>query len=229
MLILNFYDEIENRKNKRFGIRNKKNKDIKRYSININGKNAIVLELIKKDLQYEEVLKLLEIYKGRVLVSSKFKNEYILKEYVYNPHEYYMRASLSSLVNQIKSFNKEWKSICIKVERFLPFKEFYELVRISKNVTILTESNMHTRKFSKDCFYDFGAIVSVKTELQTNEFDVFLDLDSIDSKGKLIINVSRKEFLLYPDMKYFENNTEYQKLLPYNIEHNIICAAFSNK
>ncbi len=233
MLILKFDDErekIDNTKKRLFKkSRALRNNELKRYSINVNGKAAIVLELTEKDLQYEEVLTLLKIYKGRVLVTSKYKNEEILKEYLYSPKEYYQRALISSLVNQIKSVNKDWKNICVKIKSFFPFKEFYELVRISKAVAILTEANAYTHKFSEDCYYDFGAIVSVKTEISTNKFDIILDLDSIDNNGKLMINVKGKEFLLYPDMRFFENNTEYQKLLQYNIEHNIICAAFSNK
>ncbi len=230
MLVLKFNDEKDNikKEKRRFSLKTR-NEEFIRYSINVNGKNAVVLELRKKDLQCEEVLRLLKIYKGRVLVSSKYMNEEILNDYIYNPQEYYLRASLSSLVNQIKSVNKDWKNICVKIKSFFPFKEFYELVRISKAVTILTEANAYTHKFSKECYYDFGAIVSVKKEIPTNKFDIILDLDSIDNNGKLMINVNGKEFLLYPDMRFFENNTEYQKLLQYNIEHNIICAAFSNK
>lgn len=233
LLVLNFINEREKTENtkKRFFKKNRTSNEneLNRFSINVNGKNAIVLELRKKDLQCEDVLRLLKIYKGRVLVASKYKNEEILKEYLYSPKEYYQRALISSLVNQIKSVNKDWKNICVKIKSFFPFKEFYELVRISKAVAILTEANAYTHKFSKDCYYDFGAIVSVKTEISTNKFDIILDLDSIDDNGKLMINVKGKEFLLYPDMRFFENNTEYQKLLQCNIEHNIICAAFSNK
>ncbi len=233
MLILKFNDEREKTENtkKRFFKKNSvsKNNELNRYSVNVNGKTAIVLELTEKDLQYDEVLTLLQIYKGRVLVPSKYANIELLKDFIYNPNEYYQRALLSSLVNQIKTVNRDWKNICIKTEKFSLFKEFYELVRISKKVTFLTEPNAYTERLIRDCYYEYGAIVSVKNEASAQEKDVFLDLEAIDKNGKLMINIKGKEFLLYPDMRYFENCSEYQKLLPFNIEHNIICAVFSNK
>ena len=233
MLVLNFFDERENvEKNKKhFFKKHRKNNNnkINRYSINVNGKNVLVLELTEKDLLKEDVLALLKIYKGRVLVSEKYKNSDGLKEYLYSPKEYYQRALISSLVNQIKTINKEWKNICIRTENFEPFKELYELVRISKKVTIIGENNLHTEKFSKDCYYEYGAIVSVKKEISVLKYDVFLNLDEVDNSGKLMINVNTKDFILYPDTRYFESCTEYQKLIPFGLEHNDICSVFSNK
>lgn len=230
MLILKFNEERERFKKseKRF-YKKVKNNEYKRYSLNINGKAAIVLELTEKDLQCEDVLTLLKIYKGRVLVSSAYADEEILKEYLFNPRDYYQRALLSSLVNQMKTVNKDWKNVSVKIDDFTPFKEFYELVRISKTVTIITNSNVFTYKFLKECYYEYGAIVTVKKDVSTEMSDVFLDLNEIDNNGKLMINVKGKEFLLYPDTRYFDNYVEYQKLLPFQIEHNIICSAFSDK
>ena len=102
-------------------------------------------------------------------------------------------------------------------------------VRISKAVTIVTDNNIFTEKFAKDCFYEYGSIVNIKKENSTQINDIFLDFNQIDNNGKLMINVKGKDFLLYPDTRYFDNCVEYQKLLPYNIEHNVICSAFSNK
>ncbi len=233
MLVLKFIDEREDvEKNKKHFFnkgRKIQNNKINRYSININGKNVLVLELREKDLLREDVLTLLKVYKDRVLVSEKYKNFEMLKEYIYSPKEYYQRALISSLVNQMKTVNKDWKNICIKTERFLPFKELYELVRISKKVTIIAENNSYTEKFSKDCYYEYGAIISVKKDDSKLRNDAYLDLDKVDDSGKLMINVNTKDFILYPDARYFEICPEYEKLLSFDIEHNIICAVFSNK
>ncbi len=233
MLLLDFVDERELlKKQKRKIFRKKeseKNSVIKRDSINVNGKNVTILELSERDLEKEDVLTLLKIYKGKVLVSEKFKKKDLLKEYLYSPEKYYQRALLSSLINQVKTVNREWKFVVVKISGFSPFKEFYELVRISKSVIIITETNSSIEKFLNDCYYEYGAIVSIKKENISIKNDVYLDLDIFDSNGKLMINAKGKEFLLYPDIRYFENCSEYQKLAPYNIEYNIICSAFSNK
>ena len=233
MLVLDFVDErAVDEKSKRKIFRKKvreNNKELKRYSVNVNGKNVTILEITEKDLKKDDVLTLLKIYKGRVLVPDKFKEKENLKEYLYSPKEYYHRALLSSLINQIKTVNKEWKNVTVKTEVFKPFKEFYELVRISKSVIILTEANSYTEKFMDDCYYEYGAIVIIKKEITLTKNDVYLNLDKIDNKGKLMINAKGKDFLLYPDIKYFEVYSEYQKLSPYNIESNLICSAFSDK
>ena len=233
MLILDFVDERElvNKPKRRFlkRIHIEKNSEIKRYSLNVNNKNVIILKITEKGLKEDDVSTLLKIYKGKVLVSGKYMEKEDLKEYLYSPKEYYQRALISSLTNQIKTVNKDWKNVTIKIENFKPTKELYELVRISKNITLITESNFNTEKFLNNCYYEYGAIVSMKNKNTSTQDDVFIDLNKIDNNGKLMINAKGKEFLLYPDARYFEKSSEYQKLAPYNIEYSLICSAFSDK
>ena len=232
MLVLDFIEKRDNIKNNKKIFCKKRNfekaNEIKRQSVNINGKNVIVLELSEKDLQNEEVLTLLKIYEGRVLVSEKYRGIEALEKYLYNPKMYYQRAVLSSFVNQIKTVNKGWKNISIKIDSFIPFSELYDIVKLSKSVTIITRANAYTERFLKECYYEYGAGMSLKNDTPMNN-DVLIDLEKTDDKGKLMINVNGKDFLLYPDIRYFENCSEYQKLSQYNIEHNLICAAFSVK
>ena len=233
MLVLDFVNERELcRKPQRRFFRKKStenNKELKRYSVNVNGVNLTVLELTENDLNNEDVLTFLRIYKGRVLVSEKFKEKEVLKKYLYLPDEYYQRALLSSLINQIETVNRGWKSVAVKIVEFTPHKEFYELVRLTKSVTLITPNNLYTEKFLKDCYYEYGAIVTVKKESVLTKNIVYLDLNEVDNNGRLMINAKGKNLLLYPDIKYFENRSEYQKLAPYNLEHNLICSAFSDK
>jgi len=203
--------------------------DVSRSTLNVNGKNVITLELPFSKINNEDVIKLLNIYKGRVLISEKYRETDSLREYIFSPKEYYQRAALSSLFNQMKIVNREWKTVGIKITEFVPFKELFRIVKISKSLIFITEENPMTDKFTNDCYYEFGAIVSVKREFNSEKCDVYLDLEEIDDKGKLMIQVKGKDFLLYPDVSYFQDNPEYQKLLHFNIDHNIICAAFSNK
>ncbi len=233
MLILKICDEEEKTKKVK-GIFRKKiiyesQEIIKRYSVDINGKDVVVLELSEHKLNSEDALMLLKIYKGRVLVSEEKKDLSVLQQYLFSPKEYYKRAILSSLINQIKCMNNEWKNICIKTELFSYFKELLEVVRISKKVILLTKANSETDRFLNDCYYEYGSVVTVKEENDCIKYDVFLDLDEIDDKGRLMITVKDKNFLMYPDISYFESNVEYQKLLPFSINHNEICAAFSDK
>lgn len=234
MLLLNINGEEENQKFTKTKFKKKKSqkntKEFKRYSINVNGKTVVVLDLPKDKIASVDVLPLLKIYKGRVLISNENKSCEELKEYLYNPKEYYQRAILSSLINQIKTVNKEWKNICIKVDRFTPFSEFFELVKISKKFNLITTNvNLQTQKFIKQCYYEYGAIIYVNKGNNIDNYAVFANLDEVDEKGKLMICVHGKNYLLYPDVSYFNDLEEYQKLREFNIEHNLICAAFSYK
>lgn len=202
---------------------------INRSSLCINGKTVITLELPFSKMNCDDVIKLLNIHKGQVLASEKYNGIDNLKGYIFSPKEYYQRAVVSSLINQMKNLNKELETVCIKTAEFVPFKELFEIVRISKSVVLIAPKNIFTNKFLSDCYYEYGAVVTVKGGADSLKYDVFLDLDEIDDKGKLMISVKGKSFLLYPDISYFQDNIEYQKLLPFNIEHNKICAAFSDK
>ncbi len=231
MLILNISEEREKVKRRCLFCKktiHKTPEPINRYSITVNGKTVLVLELTEKLLESEDVIKLLKVYKGRVLISEKDKSRDFIKAYLFNPKEYYQRAILSSLINQMKTVSKDWKNICIILDDFSPFKEFYEIVKISKRVNLVTKQNPNVIKFINNCYYEFGAVVTVKGEC-VSQNDVCIDLDKVDDGGKLMLNVKGRDFILYPDSTYFEKSEEYQKLIPFEIAHNIICAAFSNK
>ncbi len=232
MLILKLKDKNKEIKKTRNIFRRRKVTEneisFNRYSINVNGKNVLVLELNESELSCDEVITLLKIYKDRVLVAKENKNNNILKEYMFKPKEYYKRAVLSSLIKQIRTVNKDWKYLSVKMDVFSPYKELYEIVKISKTVNLITQKNAKTLKFVNECYNEYGAIVNIiGAGLKENE--VYLDLEQIDDSGKLMISVKGKEFLLYPDATFFQPDEEYKKLLPYGLEHNVICAAFSNK
>jgi hypothetical protein len=78
LLILNFVDDNDTKKKQKKLFSKKKlsnsKSEFKRYSLNVNGKNVIVLDLTEKDLHNDDILMLLKIYKGRVLVSTEYQN-----------------------------------------------------------------------------------------------------------------------------------------------------------
>lgn len=230
MLILKINEEREGIKKTKGVFRKKiiyeKAKDIKRYSININGKNVIVLELPGNEIGSKDVLSLLKVYNGRVLVPQNYYHNEILKTYLFDPNEYFKRAILSSLKNQIRTVCKDWKNVCIKTNEFSPSKELFEIVKISKSLTLLTTKSRLTEEFVNECYYELGAIVFIK-ESSPLYADVFLDLEQIDSKGQLTVSAKGREHILYTDASYFEDKDEYKKLSIFNIDHNQICAAFS--
>ncbi len=235
MLVLKIVgEEKEHNKHGRFFKRKRKvelNCNIIRKNIAINGKLIMILEIPFSMMYDENVEKLLKIYKGRVLVGEKYSDLDFYNEYLFSAKKYYQRAILSSVVNQIKANSKEWKDIGIELGEFYICNEFYEIVRNFKSVTLITGRNIYLEKFIDDCYYEFGAIVAVKDdrEIYRDKYAVYLNLDDVDAKGKLIINVNGKPSLLYPDASYFSAKEEYSKLEEFEINSDLICAAFSGE
>ena len=93
---------------------------------------------------------------------------------------------------------------------------------------MLTHKSRLTEEFVNECYYELGAIVFIKQSCPS-ETDVFLDLEQIDTKGRLMVNAKGVEHILYPDATYFDDKEEYQKLAVFNINHKYKCAAFSDK
>ena len=115
----------------------------------------------------------------------------------------------------------------MKNKSFYPYKEFFEIVRHLKTVILITDENSVTDRFIADCYKEYGAIVRVRGSVDFSTADAFLDLDDIDDNGKLFIFFNGKNCLLYPDEAYFRDCKEFNKLCSYEIEHKMICAAFS--
>ncbi|MGN1315615.1 MAG: hypothetical protein ACI4VW_00970 [Acutalibacteraceae bacterium] len=233
MLILKITDEVHgNRRNRNFLRKKTVNEnlyDFRRSSVRVNGKNVVVLEITESSMDCDDVQTLLKIYQGRILLSKGKEDVQVPESMLFNPNKYYMRAILSSLANQINTVNKEWKRIFIKIDDFEPFKEFYRIVKLSKSLCLQTQKNSSTNNFVNTCYNEYGAVVKIREECNTDSYDVFLNLEEIDKSGKLIIDINGTPTLLYPDITYFENDSEYQKLACFGIDYNIICAAFSDK
>lgn len=232
MLVLKIDTEREAIK-KRKGVFNKKTNNVVssgvvRSTVNINGVNAVVMELPLSATKTEEFATLLNMYSGRLLCSSN-NCTVISADYLFSAKSYYQRALLSSLVNQAKIISADCNSVCVKIKDFFICNELYRLVKIFKNVTIITAVNALTNEFADKCYYEYGAKVKIKGNHTPLTGSVLINLDNADEKGRLIINACGKECLLYPDSTYFENNAEYNKLHGFDIEHNLICAAFSGK
>ena len=233
MLILRITDEVYGRGRNRILFRRRGDKgefcDFKRSSVKVNGKNAVVLEITERSIDCDEFRTLLKIYQGRVLLCDGDKRVGIPESVLFNPKKYFMRALLSTLANRINTVNKEWKRIIIKTDDFEPYKEFYPVVKISKSLCLQTKNTPLTKKFAHTCYNEYGAVVQISEDADKNLYDVFLDFEEIDKDGKLIIAVKGKPTLLYPDVTYFENNSEYEKIANLGIDYNTVCAAFSDK
>ena len=235
MLVLKINTEKEFVK-KRKGVFSKKSISVQsngvvRSTVNINGVKAIVMELPLAATKTEEFNTLLKMYSGRLLCANTDNdNSHIINaDYLFSPKAYYQRALLSSLVNQVKIISADCSRVCMKVEAFFICKELYSLVKVFKDVTINTKPSALTTQFVSQCYNDFGAIVKIKSDYIALSNTVLVDLDKADEKGRLIINACGKEYFLYPDSTYFECNAEYNKLQGFNIDYNLLCAAFSGK
>lgn len=232
MLILKVTERtIDNTKSRHFFRKRKNNvnsEDFKRSSLKVMGTNVVVLETYSDKLECEDMERLIKAYEGRILLPEN-SNITLPEEVLFNPKRYYMRAVLSSLINQIRTVHGDWRRICIKIDEFEPFKELYKVVEISKSLCLLTKRNSGVNKFVDACYNEYGAVVSVKENIEPSFWNVFLDLEKTDKRGRLIVEENGVPLVLYPDAAYFENKEEYRAVLNYGVEHKTVCAAFSDK
>lgn len=228
MLIVQLKEEAEcdNKKiKKRFG---KKNNTCTGYplrqSIKINNRPICVLNIREKDLENQQIQRLLNNYRGKVLVPEKNK-ELFDGTLLFDSDYYFQRALISSLIKQLAYVDAEKRCVLIKVSSFGGCDELYELVRISKKVAFCTDDCEELKVLQSYCYENYGAVVVLKDFSCRDEYGIVMDLDMIDKRGKLIIDFLGKNTLIYPDATFFYANDVAGKLISMGIDENTASAA----
>lgn len=208
-------------------LRKKKNNDIEypsRQNIKINNKPVCVLHIREKDLDNYQVQKLLNNYRGKVLVPEKNKDLFDAN-ILFNTHWFFQRALLSSLIKHLHYIDAVNRSVFIKVDSFKICDEFYEIVRLSKKVVFCTADCEGFQIFRSLCYEKFGAVIVLKAFSCYEEYGIVMDLDLIDEQGKLIIDFLGKNTLIYPDATFFYTNETVQRLVYMGVEEKTASAA----
>lgn len=226
MLIIKLLSE-NNKKTTKKRKRKKNEPVINRYSININTSNLTVIELPPSELNNPDVKKLINIHKGEILLSEISLKNAIPEEYLFNPKPYFNKALLSSLSKQMIFLKEKYQSVCIVYPDFEPHTSMLEIVRYARSFTLITKQNLLTENFKEDCFYNYGAIISVKeTEPEINRYDIYADFNKTEDNAKLMLYLKGLPTLLNADPDYFQYKSELDVITSYGIDNKTAYAAF---
>ncbi len=226
MLIIKMLSE-NNEKTTRKRKRKKNEAVINRYSVNINTSNLTVIELPPSELNNPDVKKLININKGEILLSEDVLKNTIPEEYLFNPKTYFNKALLSSLSKQMLFLKENYQSVCIIYPDFEPQTSMLEIVRYARTFTLITKQTPLTEKFKEECFYNYGAIISVKeTEPEINKYDIYADFNKTDENAKLMLYLRGLSTLLNADPDYFQYKSGLDVITSYGIDNKTACAAF---
>lgn len=233
MLVLKIIDEpIIISKRKTFFGKKKvvETPQIKRENLKVGSMNVVLLELPLSEFDNADLKRLVNVYKGKILITPQNKIDLLDNSYFFDLRRYYRKALLSSLAKYI-SFNKEdIMSVCLKYDDFEITDELFYVAKFTRNLEIVTKYSKLTECFKNECFEKFGAYISFsQKEVSSGEFDIYADFSKIDNEGQLIIKENGKERCFYPDAKYFIPNNYTKILTAIGINEKIACACVNLK
>ncbi len=197
----------------------------KRSCMNLCGKSCTLLEFNESMLHTLDLDRLLKTFKGEIIGANKVLEKIVPIEYRFDPKNYFKKALVSSLCNNIEK-NANNLTIGIKDENFEFSEEYCKLANMVKSFTLIAKQSEHTKKLSDYCFLEYGNFIRITDRVAYSD-DIILNFDNLDDDCKLIIFKEGKDQLLYPDPEYFLIKQELAELLNLGINPKLLCAAFS--
>jgi hypothetical protein len=224
MLIINIIKENQ-KKRKIFNIKRTKEYEPVRNSIKINGKPFVVVNVEETQLESVYMKKLLLVYEGKVLVSDEYSENEALKNSLYLTTTYYRKALLSSVEAFLDSVNPVERNVSIHTYDFDECKEYYDIAKKCKALTLCGCNGYSARSFAEKCYYEYGLNVRFAEKCR-KDTDVFVDL--CESRDFCVVSVNGVRRKLLPDSKYFESDESVEQLVSYGISHKVSCAVLRN-
>lgn len=198
-----------------------------RYNIKVNGDVHTVVELSETMLHDEKVKRLLNAFRGRIIVPEKYAGNPVFDGLLFDDTPYKCMAAVSSLISYVKNSSCKNMSVCIRVAGDAAFGILGELLPHIKSLSVVCGQNAASSDFARMCYHTYGVKPHLYSELPEDEFDVFADFTSFDKNCKSIITVQGKTAVLYPDPFYFADCSSYETFSGWGIDSHTLCAALS--
>lgn len=217
------------KENKKNFLKYVKKESVKRRNLYVNDSIHTIVECSEDFCKSKEFVRLLNIYKGKVLFPQNYGLKNICKEYLVDTKPYLKRAILSSLTKHICRDLCVGSTLCIIDDEFTFNKEYLELARKVRNLVIISEINLDAQKFMDYCYLNMGTYVRFKDTIRGVEWDFYVDLTGISDDGKVFVKYKDGEGILHPDSEYFIYGDEYKEFLSWGISPIDLCAAMEIK
>ncbi len=202
---------------------------IERENLKISNDIHTLVHLPLSCCEKEEFKRLIKIYKGRIIIPDNVVLNDNLKDYLFDIKPYCKRAILSAFIKYMGNDFNVYKTVCIADSGFQTTREYADVAKSVRNLVILTENNISTQKFSDYCYLNLGTVVNVKDNINSLQWDIYLNLDDIFDDGRVIVKFKDKDAILHPDPDYFICNKEITEIISYGIPVKTACAAFEAK
>ncbi len=222
MLILKLNEE---KKQKSLKLFRKKRKNIIHNKCSFVCRSIIfnVVEISENDLFNQEIISLLNKYKGAVLDTRNKETNSFLSSYLYDYSFYLKRAVLSSFIDFVNA--SDIRDIVIYDENFRFSEEYVRLAQICRRLVIYCNEDKEIIMFSKYCYNKFGLNIFVNDESFINDKKIHINLNNLKKEKSVMLNNGDKIFKIVPDKKYFTENSFVKKLTDLGVSHNMACAA----
>lgn len=234
MIILKLCSKTTEKRTKNRIIKRKQNNEqllnYSRSGIVINNKPHFVISVTQDTLEDLEFQKLICRYKGSVVVSENLEQIDWLRDILFDLKPFRKKILFESLKNKVKSQKFINKSLLIIDNDLTLLYEVSVILPFVKNVAILTNSNIETSDWEKQCFYTYGikpVVIRNKETYNLKNYDMIADFEKIED-NKLTLNISGEESVLYPFFKLLEVPDELKILENLDLSKTTICGAFKS-
>lgn len=221
MLILKLNEE---KKKKSLKLFRKKQKNIVHNKSSFVCQNVIfnVVELSESDLYNEEIISLLNKYKGAVLdTQNKEINDY-LTSYLFNYSFYIKRAIISSFIDFLAT--SDVRDIVIYDECFRFSEEYVRLAEICRMLVIFCNENKEIIVFSKYCYNKFGLNVFINDESFVKGKSIHINLNNVIKREPIMVCDGNNNLEITAASEYFVVNPSVKKLTDFGVSYDMACA-----
>ncbi len=198
-----------------------------RYNVKVNGDVHTVVEVSEAMLHAEGVTRLLNAYRGRIIVPEKHAGNPVFDGILFDDTPYKCMASVSSLISYVKNGTCKTMSVCVRIVGEGVFEILVELLPHIKSLAVVCEQGDAALEFARKCYMNYGVKPHLYSDLPECNFDIFADFTSFDKNCKSIITVQGKTAVLYPDPFYFADCSSYETFCEWGINNHTLCAALS--
>ncbi len=202
--------------------------DAVRRTVIIRGKPHYIVEISEKSLKNAELIRLLNAYKGNVLLSKELENVELFKEYTFDISPFLRRVCFDGFLKAVKSKNDRSLTLCIRNTEKCFSLDAEKILRYVKELSVICSDEDFTLDFPQYCYKEYGVKPFVTTDLCFNyqSFDVFADFDSISENKYLKYLIRGTEEKFFPDFSAQEIDDELIEICNLGVRKENIIASF---
>ena len=201
MLIIKILSEEKDRKKSLF--KRSKKMLYNRRSVLIDNNVYTLIECTDSFCVSEEFQRLLNVYKGQLLLPEKGNLKKLHNEYLFDVRPYLKRAVISGFTKYIKDNIYHNNTLCVIDDNFVFTKEYLDLAHKVRNLVIISENNLEAQRFMDYCYLNLGTFVRFKEKLMDIKWDLYIDLTEVSEPGAVLVRFNDKTSVFFPDNEYF--------------------------